>query len=46
MQINEIAQKPSLLQFLVEPDQSSMVYQLSAIKLRVDVSDNEIETCI
>jgi len=34
------------LKFLVEPDQSSMVYQLFMFKLRVDVSDNEIETCI
>jgi len=41
-----LLKEPNLLQFLVEFDQSSMVYQLSMIKLRVDVSDNEIETCI
>jgi len=42
----KLLKEPNLLQFLVEPDQSSMVYQLSMIKLRVDISDNEIETCI
>jgi len=42
----KLLKEPNLLQFLVEPDQSGMVYQLSMIKLRVDVSNNEIETYI